>query len=300
MKPWLRRAAAALAALAGLVALAVAAGALNAEPRAQRRIELPPYPLVLREDAAAVERGRYLYTSRGCADCHGEDGAGRVFAEADGLRLAGPNIGPGASGVVAAYTPADWERTLRHGVKPDGRPLRVMPSQDYNRLTDADLAAVVAYVRQLPPAARPGGGVAELTLPLPARVMYGWGLIPDAADLIDHRRPPSEPVPEAVTVEHGAYVAQSCIGCHGAALEGGRIPGAPPDWPAAARLAPGDGSAMAAYRDAASLRRMFDSGQRADGTPVRVMPFEALRAMNDTDVQALHLYLTAMAPARPD
>jgi mono/diheme cytochrome c family protein len=300
MRPWMRRGAAALAALAGLSALAVAAGALNAGPRAERRIELPPYPLVLRDDAAAVERGRYLYASRGCADCHGMDGAGRVFAEADGLRLAGPDISPGAGGVVAAYTPADWERTLRHGVKPNGRPLRVMPSQDYNRLTDADLAAVVAYVRQLPPASGPNSGAAELTLPLPARVMYGWGLIPDAADLIDHQRPPSLPVAEAVTAEHGAYVAQSCIGCHGAALEGGRIPGAPPDWPAAARLAPGEGNAMAAYPDAASLRRMFDTGQRADGTPVRVMPFEALRAMNDTDVQALHLYLTAMAAARPD
>ena len=58
-----------------------------------------------------------------------------------------------------------------------------MPSEDYNRFTDDDLAALVAYVRQLPPAA---GGGPVLDLPLPVRVLYGFGLIHDAADKIDH------------------------------------------------------------------------------------------------------------------
>jgi mono/diheme cytochrome c family protein len=249
-------------------------------------------PVALRSDAAAVERGGYLYRSRGCADCHGADGAGRSFVKADGLHLAGSNISPGPGSAVAAYQPQDWVRTLRHGVKPDGRPVRVMPSEDYNRLTDADLASLVAYVRQLAPAA---GGAAVLELPLPARVMYGFGLIPDAAEKIDHRLPPAQPVPEGVTLEHGRYVAQMCIGCHGAQLAGGRIPGSPPDWPAAARLRPGEGNAMAHYADAQSLQRMFKTGQRPDGTPLRVMPFESLGRLSDIDTHALHLYLKSLA-----
>ena len=32
----------------------------------------------------------------------------------------------------------------------------IMPSEDYNRLTDADLASLVAYVRQLPSVAGDG------------------------------------------------------------------------------------------------------------------------------------------------
>ena len=40
---------------------------------------------------------------------------------------------------------------------------------------------------------------------------------------------------------------------------------------------------------------MFASGRRPDGTPLRVMPFEALRALSDTDVRALHLYLSQAA-----
>lgn len=293
MNRWMRAGLAGIAGMAGAAALAVAAGVGLAGIRMERQVDVPHYPLALRRDAAAVERGEYLYTSRGCADCHGADGAGRTFVQAEGLHLAGPNISPGPGSVVAGYRPSDWERSLRHGVKPDGRPLRVMPSQDYNRLTDADLSAIVAYVRQLAPVA---GGGAVIELPLPARVLYGLGLLPDAASLIDHRLPPMRPVPEAVTAEHGAYVAQSCVGCHGAALEGGRIPGAPPDWPAAARLA-GTDSAMRRYPDAESLRQMFATGRRHDGTPVQVMPFEALRAMNDTDVRALHLYLQRQADA---
>ena len=84
---------------------------------------------------------------------------------------------------------------MRHGVKPDGRPVMIMPSEDYNRLTDADLGALVAYIRQLPPAA---GGAAEVVLPLPLRVRYGRGQVPDAASVIDHQRKPSLPVAEGV------------------------------------------------------------------------------------------------------
>lgn len=95
-----------------------------------------------------------------------------------------------------------------------------------------------------------------------------------------------------MSVEHGAYVANSCIGCHGAKLVGGKIPGAPPGWPAAARLRPGARSAMALYPTADAFVAMFKSGKRPDGSAVSaVMPFAALGAMSDVDVRALYLHL---------
>jgi len=296
MNKWLRRGFWTLGTLAALAAGAAAAGIALGEHKAGRKIEIAPYALAIPADAAAVERGRYLYASRGCADCHGANGAGRTFVQdGNALVLAGPNISPGRGSVVAAYQPADWERALRHGVKPDGRPLRVMPAEDYARLTDADAGAIVAYVKSLPAA---DGGAAVLKLPLPARVLYGYGAIPDAAEKIDHKLPPAQPVAEGVTIEHGRYVAAMCQGCHGAKLEGGRIPSGPPDWPAAARLVPGDGNAMARYADAETFLRMFKSGKRADGSPIAVMPFEALSAMSEVDARALHLFLSRGAPAR--
>ena len=101
---------------------------------------------------------------------------------------------------------------------------------------------------------------------------------------------------EGVTVEHGKYVANMCIGCHGEHLSGGKIPGGPPDWPAAANLTPGGGSAMLHYPDAKAFAAMLKSGKRPDGSAIAVMPFESLREMNDIDVAALHLYLKRLSP----
>jgi cytochrome c553 len=53
-------------------------------------------------------------------------------------------------------------------------------------------------------------------LPLPAWVLYGFDVIPDAAQRINHTLAPAQPVAAGVTAAHGAYVANMCIGCHGA------------------------------------------------------------------------------------
>ena len=87
-----------------------------------------------------------------------------------------------------------------------------------------------------------------------------------------------------------------CIGCHGEQLSGGRIPSGPPDWPAAANLTPGEGSAMVRYPDEAVFVAMMRSGKRPDGTPIRVMPFESLSKMDDVDLPALYAYLKTLAP----
>ncbi len=294
MNKWIKRAGIAVAVLAAAGAAAVAAGLQLAERKMARTVEVPPYQLAERSDPAAIERGRYLFASRGCVDCHGANGAGRSFVEQGDLHIRGANITTGAGSAVKSYSTQDWVRAIRHGVAPGGRPLMVMPSEDYNRFTDDDLAALVAYARSLPPV---DGAPAVVKLPLPARVLYGFGAIEDAAAKIDHRLPPAAPVAEGVSLQHGAYVANMCLGCHGPQLTGGRIPGGPPDWPAAANLTPQPGSGMAAYADAESFIRMFRSGKRADGSEIRVMPFGSLKEMSETDLRALHLYLKSL-PAR--
>lgn len=288
---WLRRAGLAVLGLLLLAATALWFGLSQADRKMQRKVDVVVQPVALRPltDTAALDRGRYLYASRGCVDCHGVNGGGRTFIDdPNGLRVAGPHIAPGPGSVTAGYRPEDWVRVIRHGVHPLGRPLMIMPSEDYNRFTDDDLASLVAHVRSLPATE---GGAAVVDLPLPVRALYGFGLIQDAAAKIDHTRPPAAPVPEGVNVQHGAYVANMCLGCHGAQLAGGRIPGGPPDWPAASRLAPGEGTVMTRYPDAESMMRLFKTGQRPDGTPVQVMPFESLREISETDMRALHLYL---------
>jgi len=68
------------------------------------------------------------------------------------------------------------------------------------------------------------------------------------------------------------------------------ITGAPPDWPAAADLRPS--GAMKTYPQAEQFVAMMRSGKRPDGSEVsRVMPFGAFAKMNDTDLNALYLFL---------
>lgn len=274
--------------------LAAAAAHLLSTRKLERTVAVYVQPVAIPADTARIEHGRYLYSTRGCAECHGANGAGRTVVDADGMLVIAPNITRGPNSSTAHYTVVDWVRTIRHGVKPNGQPVIVMPSEDYARLTNEDTGALIAYLRQMPPVP---GERRRIELPLPVRMLYATGGIKDAAEKIDHTLPPPAALPAGVTVAHGAYVAQTCIGCHGAGLSGGAIPGAPPDWPAAANLTPGPGSAMERYRSADSFVAMLRTGKRPDGSAISpVMPFGSFRNMNDTDVRALHAYLTTLPP----
>ena len=296
MRKMLKIAAIIVAALVvALAVLALSAGKL-AERKRNRIIEVSVSPVALVSDEASILRGQYLYQSRGCMECHGADGGGKnVVDDPGGMLVKSPNISPGPGSVVKDYAETDWVRTVRHGVSPKKHPLVLMPSKDYNRMTDADLASLVAFVRNMPPAVGEG---AVVRFPLLVNALYAFGQIKDDAETIDHALPPSAPVAEAVSVEHGAYVANLCIGCHGSAFSGGKIPGTPPDWPPASNLTPGSASAMPRYDTTDKFAAMLRTGKRPDGSAVStVMPFATLRNLNDTDVGAVYVFLQTL-PAR--
>jgi len=290
-----------LAIIAAIVAVA-AAVALAAlwlgDRKLDRRVDVRVVPVAYQQPTPQVlKQGKYLFESRGCGECHGMDGAGRVMIdEPGGLYVRTPDITSARVSMVAAYTEADWVRAIRHGVDPAGRALLVMPSEDYNRMNDADFAALVAYIRTLPPGR---GTLGEVRLPAMLRVLYAVGAFKDAAEKIDHRLPPAAPIPVAESAEHGGYVANMCIGCHGSGFSGGKIPGAPPDWPPASNLTPGEGSVMPRYPTAEAFATMMRTGKRPDGTAVsKVMPFESLKNFNDTDLRALFAYLGTLPPKK--
>ncbi len=292
MNKWVKRGGVALGVIVIGAGAAFAAMVGLGQKKLQRHVDVSVMPVAFAADAASIERGRYLFLSRGCADCHGKDGGGRVVIEDGSLYIRSPNITSSPQSVTAGYVPADWVRSIRHGVNPEGRALMIMPSEEYAGFVDADLAAVVAYIRQLPPS---GGPHAEIRLPPLLKALYGAGELRDASEKIDHARAVAQPVPEGVTAAHGAYVAQGCVGCHGPKLAGGKIPGAPPSWPPAARLAPGAGSALDRYTSAEQFMAMFKTGKRPDGSSVsEVMPFSSFKEWSEVDVRALYLHLRAL------
>jgi mono/diheme cytochrome c family protein len=275
------------------VAIAVALGTRKAE----RTLEIKVVPVPFTREPAALKQGKYLFETRGCAECHGADGRGIVFLDTpEGLYVKTPDITSGPGGVVADYTEGDWVRTIRHGVNPKGHPLFLMPSEDYNRLNDADFAALVGYVRSLTPVA---GSGATVRLPIIVKALYGIGVIRDAAEKIDHRLPPPQPVAVAANPEYGAYVVNMCKGCHGATLSGGTIQGAPPEWPPAANLTPGEGSVMPRYDTPQKFIAMMRTAKRPDGSEVdKAMPFASLRNIDDTDLEAMYAFLRTLPPRK--
>jgi len=294
-RKWLKVAGIAVVVLAVLAAGAVAFAAWLGERKLERTVEVRVVPVAYVRGPAVLKLGKYLFESRGCSECHGADGRGIAFIDSPGgMHVKSPNITTGPGGVVSDYNEGDWVRAIRHGVNPKGHALLVMPSVDYNRMNDSDLAALVAYTRSLTPVA---GESTVMRLPMVVKALYGIGVIRDSAEKIDHRKPPSQPVAVAANAQYGAYVANMCIGCHGATLSGGRIADAPPEWPPAANLTPGAGSVMPVYDSAQKFVAMMRTGKRPDGSQVsNAMPFMSLRNINDTDLNALYAYLQSMAP----
>ena len=161
-----------------------------------RRIDVRVVPVAFAPATPPIlTKGKALYASLHCDTCHGDDGSGRVVKETpEGLYVRAPDITSSRTSLVANYREADWVRAIRHGVDPAGRALLFMPSEEYNRLNDADFAALVAYIRALPP----GRGIlSEVRMPMLMRARYGVGLIKDAPELIDHRLPPPATQPPA-------------------------------------------------------------------------------------------------------
>lgn len=288
-----------LASVAGLVVVvAVAAGVVSrlSDRKLHRIVQLPPLQVTFTQAEGQLEHGEYLYKTRGCMECHGAGGAGRVLIDDkdSGFFVRSPNITAGGASPTRGYTDVDWIRTLRHGVKPSGQPLLIMPSEDYARMADSDVGALVGYVRSLAPAST---GAAEIhEFPLPIKAAYLFGAIKDAAEKIDHSAPPPEAVPDEL-LARGKYIAQGCTGCHGAHFSGGKIPGTPPSWPAAANLTSAPDSAMAHYASAEQFMSMLRTGKRPDGSAVStVMPFKALAYMSDPEVGALFAFLKTVEP----
>jgi mono/diheme cytochrome c family protein len=131
------------------------------------------------------------------------------------------------------------------------------------------------------------------------RVLFALGRMPLLPALtLDHAQVgPAQAPAAAVDAEYGRYVAQTCIGCHGPGLSGGRVPGTPPQFPPARNITP-DATGIGGWSEADFVRAMRE-GKRPDGAPIDpFMPWKSFAAMTDVEMAALWAYLQSV-PARP-
>jgi mono/diheme cytochrome c family protein len=252
-------------------------------------------PVATPTDSATLARGEHLATAIGkCGDCHGDDFGGSVIVDDGALgRVAAPNLTRGRGGVGRTRSDADFAAAIRHGVGSEGQPLLIMPSQDYTFISEADLRALIAYLRSRP----------DVDRELPTRRLGPVGLalvaskkLPLAAAVIDHQQSQPDSVVPGPTAEYGRYLANvgGCTGCHNPSLSGGEIVGAPPGSPLAANLTPGGRTWTLEL-----FRTTLRTGQRPGGGDALndFMPIRYTKLMTDEEIEAVWRYVVSV-PAK--
>ena len=317
MKKFLKWVGIGLAVLVGLLAVGLGVVYFQTEARLNKVYELPKETVAIPTDADSIARGKHIYQFRGCQACHGgtdEYNPLLLQSQADGSlphdiqnidRLQGnvhmddppvgkviaSNLTSGQGGVADQYTDETWVHAIRHGVRYNGKPLLFMPSTEFYYLSDADLSAVIAYVKSVSPVDNvlPASQV-SITGRILMTLVPAITFMP--AEMIPHDTPRPVGPAAAVTPEYGEYLTQSCKVCHGLTMSGGKIPAFPSSWPAAPNLTWGSGSALPRWSEVDFITAMR-TGKRPQGQPLNsaYMPWTSFRYMDDLELKAVWAYL---------
>ncbi len=192
-----------------LIALSFVAWVYVASEMHFRSFEPPvafTYPIPT--DSAAVARGDHLVRTRGCRGCHGDS--------LEGALMWGYAVAPNLAEYVRSQSEATVEAAVRHGIGHDGRALYSMPSYNFVRMRDEDLADVIAYLRTVPVASEE---LPRESLPWPIRLDIALGrdaTVPAYLDRVPALKRVDDPDPR---IARGEYIAMTtCNECHGFSL----------------------------------------------------------------------------------
>lgn len=133
-----------------------------------------PSAAVDQQDFSQIERGRYLAIVADCAACHTRPGgpylAGGRPIETPFGTIVSPNITPDEKTGIGAWEAKDFLAALKTGMGRGGTRLYpAMPYVYYTKMPDADVLAIWAYIRTLPPVRNP---VVSNQLPFPFNIRF--------------------------------------------------------------------------------------------------------------------------------
>ncbi len=174
----------------------------------------PLYPIVADTSPEGVARGEYLMENvMICYEaCHSEFGkpfAGGYENVNDGpvsAVFAVPNITQDVETGLGGWTDAEIARAIREGIDKDGVSLVIMPSANYYALSDADVAAVIGYLRGVEPVRNE---VPPLQVNTVGKVFNALGMFGPSPVGEPYSAPQVAPPPG--TVEYGAYLSRWVI-----------------------------------------------------------------------------------------
>jgi mono/diheme cytochrome c family protein len=233
----------------------------------------------------AIARGKALADRAGCTDCHKADLRGGIFAD-DGW-LHGLYYASNLTRKAAIYSDEDLARVVRLGVRPDGKSVVAMPSMGFVRVTDGEMADIIAFVRSMPPGGpeQPDHYVGPLDR---------WGFLNDAQGFkigvayVDEelRKDPVTAGPQHEASRH--LVGIICRECHAGDLKGDGWGSGAPDL------------VVATAYGLPEFTRLLRTGIGVDGKEHGLMTSVAkdrLYHLTDQEIAGIHAYLRARAAA---
>jgi mono/diheme cytochrome c family protein len=296
-----------------LFAGAVAAALGATEVRSRRTFDAPYPAIAATTDPSIVERGRYLvYGAAACAYCHVPRDQWATLDQQD-LPLSGnhvfrlpfgelyaPNLTPDRETGIGARTDAELARILRYSVRADGR--AAFPFMAFHGMSDADLTAVISYLRTQPPV--------RLAVPDHRFSLMGKALMAFAIEPAGPTSTPPAAGPAGLSVERGEYLAtriSSCVECHtdrdpqngafvGPPFGGGQRMDLAADATKVAvppNLTPHPKTSPIGMWSEDVFVGRFRMGETIAGTP---MPWGAYARLADADLRSIFRYLRTLPP----
>jgi mono/diheme cytochrome c family protein len=179
-----------------------------------KRYAFREHPVTVPTDSAALARGERLVRMR-CVGCHGDSVHGKVFFDEPMIaRLIAPNV----PAKLKTLTDAEFAGFLRNGVRKDGTSPFVMPPPGFYHLSDADLGAIIAYLRSLPVTDHP---LPDNSYRLMGRFGILAGQFQTSVASFDTTMERVGEDPAWATTRNGEYLARViCTECHGTHLTG--------------------------------------------------------------------------------
>ena len=290
-----------LGSLVGILLIAAVVLYVVGKSRLDNAPEVATKPVTAATGETAVARGEHLVNVVSeCRGCHGDQLEGSVFFDGEmGIYMAAPNLTAGKGGIGATYTDADWERAIRHGIGGDNRLLAIMPSNYFSHYSDADLAAVVAYLKTAPPVDSDFGPRRLGFLGSIIGGVFGFNDFTHTGE-IDHANVGTQAPAAGVTAEYGEYLVNiaMCSECHGPDLAGSTLAEGEDGPPAGPNITPGGEPGGWTEADFINTIRtgQTPAGRQLDGEQ---MPWPSFSQMTDTELQAIWTYLQTL-PALPD
>ncbi|MCO4294775.1 cytochrome c [Solitalea sp. MAHUQ-68] len=274
-----------LGSLIGMLVLAYGIISFNIYKRGQKVYTVEAENINIPSDSASIELGKHLSIIKGCQDCHGTKLDGKVFFQ-DAL------LGTFSSAnltLLKNNTDQDWIKAIRHGIKKDGRPLIIMPSDKNMALSEKDLAALIAYCKTLQESKT---DLPPISIGPLGKVLDALGMVHIyAAEKIDHSQGIIAEIKPEVSIEFGKYIAQTCTGCHQPNFKGGEnlAPGGPhvPDLTKT--------GAVGKWTEE-QFTSVLRTGKRPNGTQMNTedMPWQMTREYSDVEIKALYKFLNTL------